>query len=49
MFPGISNTRSLGLGGRERSVPEVSHWNLDLYDNEIYDLYDNEIYNSIRD
>jgi len=35
MFPGISN--SFGLGGRERSVPEVTRWNLDLYDNEMYD------------
>jgi len=37
MFPGISN--SFGLGGRERGVPEVSRWNLDLYDNEIYDSW----------
>jgi len=36
MFPRISN--SFGLGGRERGVPEVSCWNLDLYDNEIYDF-----------
>ena len=35
MFPGISN--SFGLGARERVEPEVSRWNLDLYDNEIYD------------
>jgi len=35
MFPGISN--SFGLGGRERGVPEVSRWNLDLCDNEIYE------------
>jgi len=35
MFPGISN--SFGLSGRERGVPEVSRWNLDLYGNEIYD------------
>ena len=35
MFPGISN--SFGLGGRKRGVPEVSRWNLDLYDNGIYD------------
>jgi len=31
MFPGISN--SFGLGGRERGVPEVYCWKLDLYDN----------------
>jgi len=35
MFPGISN--SFGLGHRERGLPEVSRWNHDLYDNEIYD------------
>jgi len=35
MFPGIS--KSFRLGKRERGVPEVSRWNPDLYDNEIYD------------
>ena len=34
MSPGITN--SFGLGGRERGVPEVSRWNLDLFDNEIH-------------
>jgi len=34
MFPEISN--SFGLGVRERGVPEVSRWNLDLYDNGMY-------------
>jgi len=28
---------SFGLGGRERGVPEISCWNLDLYENETCD------------
>jgi len=35
MFPGISN--SFDLSGRDRGVPEVTRWNLDLFNDEMYD------------